>query len=184
VQKSGFGAGTFATITDQRSGGFPRNVALGDSRIAIHIEGMNLELSDEETAALTQELNDIVESDRYPLSPHIRTLRAILSKLSHQPLREPLPPPKVYAPPRAASGGQEETAGIRVGRFPHLLAVCYNSGGGRSSSTGSKETTHKALLPNNVSRASVYKHSCRQSWGDRVHPVVPPRHCGRTAPDS
>jgi hypothetical protein len=28
---------------------------------------MNLDLSDEETAALTQELHDIVENDRYPV---------------------------------------------------------------------------------------------------------------------
>jgi hypothetical protein len=63
---------------------------------------MNLDLSDEETAALTQELHDIVENDRYPLSPRIRTLRAILAKLWPESAREPLPPPKVYAPPRAA----------------------------------------------------------------------------------
>jgi hypothetical protein len=56
---------------------------------------MHLDLSDEKTAALTQELHDIVESDRYPFSPHIRTLRAILAKLRPEPLREPLPPPAV-----------------------------------------------------------------------------------------
>jgi hypothetical protein len=32
-----------------------------------HIRAMNLELSAEETAALTQELHDIVEDDPYPL---------------------------------------------------------------------------------------------------------------------
>jgi hypothetical protein len=70
-----------------------------------HIRTMNLDLSDEETAALTQELADIVESDRYPFSPRIRTLRAILAKLRPEPAREPLPPPpKVYAPPRATAG--------------------------------------------------------------------------------
>jgi hypothetical protein len=62
---------------------------------------MHLELTDEETAALTQELHDIVENDRYPFSPRIRTLRAILGKLRPEPVREPLPPLKVYAPPRA-----------------------------------------------------------------------------------
>jgi hypothetical protein len=41
---------------------------------------MNLELSDEETAALTQELHDIVENDPYPFSPRSRTLRAILAQ--------------------------------------------------------------------------------------------------------
>jgi hypothetical protein len=62
---------------------------------------MHLDLTDDEAAALTQELHDIVENDRYPLSPRIRTLRAILAKLRPEPAREPLPPPKVYAPPRA-----------------------------------------------------------------------------------
>ena len=33
---------------------------------------MRLDLSDEETASLTQELHDIVENDRYPFSPRIR----------------------------------------------------------------------------------------------------------------
>jgi hypothetical protein len=59
---------------------------------------MNLDLTDEEIAVLTQELHDIVENDRYPFSPRIRTLRAILAKLRPEPVREPLPPPKVYAP--------------------------------------------------------------------------------------
>jgi hypothetical protein len=62
---------------------------------------MHLDLTDEETAALTRELHDIVERDRYPFSPRIRTLRGILAKLRPEPVREPLPPPKVYAPPRA-----------------------------------------------------------------------------------
>jgi hypothetical protein len=60
---------------------------------------MHLDLSDEEAAALTQELHDIVESNRYPFSPRIRTLRGILNKLRPEPAREPPPPPKVYAPP-------------------------------------------------------------------------------------
>jgi len=66
-----------------------------------HLPVMMLDLTDEEAAALAEELHDIVENDRYPFSPRIRTLRAILSKLKPEPAREPLPPPKVYAPPRA-----------------------------------------------------------------------------------
>jgi hypothetical protein len=62
---------------------------------------MNLDLSDEEGGALTQELHDIVENDRYPLSPRIRTLRGILNKLRPEPVREPLPRQEVYAPLRA-----------------------------------------------------------------------------------
>ena len=64
---------------------------------------MHLDLTDEEAAALTQELHDIVENDRYPFSPRIRTLRAILAKLRPEPVREPLPPPKIYAPRRAGA---------------------------------------------------------------------------------
>ena len=48
---------------------------------------------------LTRELHEIVEHDRYPFSPRIRTLKGILAKLRPEPAREPLPPPKVYAPP-------------------------------------------------------------------------------------
>jgi hypothetical protein len=68
---------------------------------------MHLELSDEETAALTHELHDIVESDRYPFSRRIRPLRAILGKLRPEPMREPSPPPKVV---RAATIGLSSKA--------------------------------------------------------------------------
>jgi hypothetical protein len=60
---------------------------------------MHLDLTDDEAAALTQELHDIVENDRFPFSPRIRTLRDILAKLRPEPVRKPLPPLKVYAPP-------------------------------------------------------------------------------------
>jgi hypothetical protein len=46
---------------------------------------MHLDLSDEEAAALTQELHDIVENARYPFSPRIHTLGAILAKLRLEP---------------------------------------------------------------------------------------------------
>ena len=55
---------------------------------------MNLDLSDEQAAALTKELDDITRNDRYSFSEHIRTLQAILAKLRPEPVREPLPPPK------------------------------------------------------------------------------------------
>jgi hypothetical protein len=53
---------------------------------------MNLDLTDDEAAALTKELHDSVEKNRYPFSPRIRTLRGILNKLRPEPVREPLPP--------------------------------------------------------------------------------------------
>jgi hypothetical protein len=65
---------------------------------------MNLDLTDEEAAALLRELNDIIDGDRYFLSPRIKTLKAIRSKIRPEPKREPLPPPpRQYAPPRATA---------------------------------------------------------------------------------
>jgi hypothetical protein len=49
---------------------------------------MHLDLTDEEAAALTQELHGIVQNDGYPFSHRIRTLRGILNKLRPEPLRE------------------------------------------------------------------------------------------------
>jgi hypothetical protein len=43
-----------------------------------YIPQMNLDLTDEETVALTRELHSIIERDRYPFSQRIRTLKAIL----------------------------------------------------------------------------------------------------------
>jgi hypothetical protein len=62
----------------------------------------HLDLSD---AALIKELADI---DRYPFLSRIQTLRAILAKLRPEPTREPLPPPKVYAPPRATAARRRQ----------------------------------------------------------------------------
>jgi hypothetical protein len=63
---------------------------------------MNLELSDEETAALLVELDRIIDGDRYPLSPRIQMLKAIRAKIRPELVREPRPPPaKRFAPPRA-----------------------------------------------------------------------------------
>ena len=49
---------------------------------------MNLEISDDETAALIKELDDITRNDRYPFSPRVRTLKTILAKLRPEPARE------------------------------------------------------------------------------------------------
>ena len=65
---------------------------------------MNLDLTDEEAAALLRELDGIIDGDRYFLSERIKTLRAIRAKIRPEPVREPLPPPaKQYAPPRATA---------------------------------------------------------------------------------
>jgi hypothetical protein len=65
---------------------------------------MNLELSDDEAAALAQHLKRAIDGDRYPLFPRLAPLTAILAKLRPEPIREPLPPPpRVYAPPRSTA---------------------------------------------------------------------------------
>jgi len=61
---------------------------------------MTLDLTEEETAALARLLGRAIDDDRYPLSPRIQTLKAILTKICPEPDRKALPPPKVYAPPR------------------------------------------------------------------------------------
>jgi hypothetical protein len=65
---------------------------------------MNLDLTDEETAALLRELDGLIDGDRYFMSQRIKTLKAIRSKIRPGPVREPLPPPpKQYAPPQATA---------------------------------------------------------------------------------
>jgi len=65
---------------------------------------MNLDLTNEETAALLRELNGLIDGDRYFLSARVKTLRAIRAKMRPEPVREPSPPPpKRYEPPRATS---------------------------------------------------------------------------------
>ena len=57
------------------------------------------ELTDEETAALLRELDRIIENDRWPCSPRIRTLKEIRAMIKPYPVREPSPPTKYYEPP-------------------------------------------------------------------------------------
>jgi hypothetical protein len=96
----------------------------------------HLDLTDEEAADLIKELADITGNDRYPFSARIQTLRAILAKLRPEPAREPLPPPKVYAPPQrgvradrlmpsptAATTAEDSwpsTTGVGIGNSPSI----------------------------------------------------------------
>ena len=59
----------------------------------------HLELTDEQTDALIGELSQIIDGDRYPLSPRIKVLRDVLEMLRPAPARETLPPPRGYEPP-------------------------------------------------------------------------------------
>jgi len=60
---------------------------------------MNLDLTDAEAEALAQELGGTINYARYPHSPRIQILRAILQKIRPEPAREPLPPRRHYEPP-------------------------------------------------------------------------------------
>jgi hypothetical protein len=60
---------------------------------------MNIDLSDDETAALERLLSETINGDRYPLSPRILILKAILAKIRPEPVRKPLPPLQHYEPP-------------------------------------------------------------------------------------
>ena len=46
---------------------------------------MNLELNDLQTDVLIRELSQIVQNDRYPLSPRIVALKEILAELQSKP---------------------------------------------------------------------------------------------------
>ena len=77
---------------------------LAAERSHSHIGVMqHLDLTDEEAAALIKEIADITGNDRDPFSARIKILRAILSKLRSEPVREPLHPPPLYTPPRATA---------------------------------------------------------------------------------
>jgi hypothetical protein len=61
---------------------------------------MRLDLSDDESEALARLLHRSITDDRYPLSPRVQTLKAILAKIRPVPEREPMPPPqKPLEPP-------------------------------------------------------------------------------------
>jgi hypothetical protein len=70
----------------------------------------NLELTEEEAVTLLRGLDRLIDDDRFPISPRVRTLKAIRTKLRPEPVREPLPPPKYYEPPRAKAS-QRRRAG-------------------------------------------------------------------------
>ena len=75
---------------------------------------MNLDLTDEETAALLRQLDALIDGDRYFMSQRIKTLKAIRAKIRPEPVHEPLPPPpkqyERHERPRA-TGRQRRRAG-------------------------------------------------------------------------
>jgi hypothetical protein len=64
---------------------------------------MAADLTDDDRATLASLLRDTIAADRFPHSPRIRSLRAILAKLEPEAsAAEPFPVPKPSATPSAA----------------------------------------------------------------------------------
>jgi hypothetical protein len=84
---------------------------------------MHLDLTDEETAALTRELHDIVENDRHPFSLRIRTLRAILAKLRPGPAQGALLPPLERYEPPSKGVSEARLGGGRARTLSAVLAI-------------------------------------------------------------
>ena len=61
---------------------------------------MKLDLTEEQTAFLLGELDRIIDGDRFPLSPRIRTLSEIRAMIGPETARQPLPAQKHYGPPK------------------------------------------------------------------------------------
>jgi hypothetical protein len=76
-----------------------------------------LELNDRDKAALTAVLRATIAADRYPFSPRVRQLRAILERLEPPRARpEPLPPHR-----RAQRGAAEEAWPAMTVRLASLV---------------------------------------------------------------
>jgi hypothetical protein len=69
---------------------------------------MLIDLTEEERAALLRELDGIIATDRYFLSPHITTLKAIRSKIRPDPVREPPPQRLTSRRGSAREGGADK----------------------------------------------------------------------------
>jgi hypothetical protein len=73
------------------------------------------QLTDDEKTGFLALLKRATNDDRYPLSPRIRTLRNILTKLQPpQPAPAALPPLRHYAPPRATARHRKAAAGEKL----------------------------------------------------------------------
>ena len=78
---------------------------------------MAVELTDEEATALVRLLREAIDSDRFPLSPRVQVLRAILARLRPEPARPAASPEqRAYAPP---SRGRYAKRGVQ-GRWTGL----------------------------------------------------------------
>jgi hypothetical protein len=62
-----------------------------------------MELSEVERAALVELLRQTIGASRYPLSPRVKMLKAVLAKMEPPaPISQPFPPPKASERPSLA----------------------------------------------------------------------------------
>ena len=98
------------TRADPRLGGRPRRErgAQGHRRrltlasFPSHNSAMTPDLTEDDKAALVELLKETIATDRFPLSPRVRSFKAILAKLALPALA-----PELYPPPK--SPGQPST---------------------------------------------------------------------------
>jgi hypothetical protein len=78
-----------------------RRLALGS--LSPHNSAMTPDLTDDDKAILVELPRETIERDRFPLSPKVKRLKAILAKLAPPaPRPEPLPAPKPLGEPSRA----------------------------------------------------------------------------------
>jgi len=96
------------TPRDQADLGGERDAQRHRLRLALaslppHNFAMTTDLTEDDKAALIELLRETIASDRFPLSPRIKRLRAVLAKFDPpSPRPEPLPPPKPPGEPSQA----------------------------------------------------------------------------------
>jgi len=67
---------------------------------------MQVELSGDERDALARFIRSTINADRYPLSPRLSPLKAILAKIDPKPQVQPVPPPKAGTPSRVMAAAR------------------------------------------------------------------------------
>ena len=114
---------------------------------------MQPDLSPEDYAAIAVLLRDTIKADRFPLSPRITTLRAILDKLEPpEPLPLRHPPLKPYAPRENGAPPLATTE-----RGPSIMAGDQNTGSrGLTTPDG---RTYLKKLPASITADQVLVHN-------------------------
>jgi hypothetical protein len=125
---------------------------------------MTIDLTDGEVVALLRELNNIIENDRYPLSPRIRTLREI---------RANSPAPAAAPPPRPP----------RTGRPRRYSMQIFGTSLPRWCQTTRREPAHVApgKSQSSASEQQIEDEHDQQNTADTDASTIPPPAIAETA---